>query len=200
VLLRPASRPAALPAVLLATLLLIVTACGGDEPKEGPLGKKSESPSASPTEPAATAPPVPRATDNEAGRKAFATWFVKALAYANATNDPKPITAVAANADKVTCSTCRAFATFLEDRERKGITLQPSTFDIQKMFNTGQIENNVIVFDAIVSHPASADVKEDGTVVKKYPPSDNYLIEVGIRFRDGAYEVAGWKTTEGKKS
>jgi len=191
--LSPATRLVA----LLATLMVALTACGDDEAPEGPLAKKSESASASPTEAAATAPPVPRATDNEAGRKAFARWFVKALAYGNGTNDPKPINAVAANDDKVSCSTCRAYTKFLKGQESKGITTRPSTFEIRKLFNTGQIGNGVHAYSAIVSHPAAVDVKEDGTVVKKYEASNKYLIEVGIRFRGGAYEIAGWKTTGG---
>ena len=181
----------------LVMLVLAATACGEDEPREGPLAKKSESASASPSEPAATAPPVPRATDSEAGRKAFATWFVRALAYANGTNDPKPINAVAASDDKVSCSTCRAYTKFLKDRESKGVTMQPSTFEIRRLFGTGQIGNGVHAYTATVSHPAAVDVQEDGTVVKKYKPSNNFRIEVGLRFHDGAYEVAGWKTTGG---
>jgi len=191
--LSPATRLVA----LLATLMVALTACGDDEAPEGPLAKKSESASASPSEAAATAPPVPRATDNEAGRRAFATWFVKALAYGAGTNDPEPINAVAANDAKVSCSTCRAYTKFLKSRASKGITMKPATFKIRRLFGTGQVGNGVYAYSAIVSYPAAADVKEDGTVVKKYKPSNNFLIEVGLRFRDGAYEVAGWKQTGG---
>ena len=103
-------------AALIAVLVLLVTsACGSEDPPEGPLGKSSESPSESPTAAAPTPPPKPDATDDEAGRKAFANWFVQAFAYAFATNDPTPITEVGATEKRVQCGTCSSFAAYLAD-------------------------------------------------------------------------------------
>lgn len=64
------------------------------------------------------------------------------------------------------------------------------------MFETGE-QQGVHVYALIAREPAGKDVQEDGTVVKRYPARQKQLIEVGIRFRDGAYEISGWKVGKG---
>ena len=183
-----------------AALLLAVTACGSEEDTEGPLAKSSESPSASPsaTTSTRTPPPVPEATDDEAGRRAFAKWFVEAFAYAFATNDAGPITEVAATEERVKCSTCTAFAEFLQDRQDKGVTLQPSSYVVKKIFPTGKVKD-VHVYTMTTERPAYADVARDGTRTNEKPQDNAYPIEVGLRYHDGAYELTGWTAGKGNQ-
>jgi hypothetical protein len=184
----------------LAAVLLAATGCGSEEAPEGPLAKKPESPSASPSASSApTPPPVPEPTDDEAGRRAFAQWFVQAFAYAFATNDPTPITDVGATEKRVECSTCTAFAEFLEEREAKGLTLQPSEYDVKKVFPTGRVRD-VHIYTLITRRPAYSDVSEDGATSKPYPTDKAYPIEVGLRYHDGAYEITGWTAGKGNQS
>jgi hypothetical protein len=183
----------------LVALLLSATACGSEEAPEGPLGKKAESPSASPSaSDGPTPPPVPTPTDDEAGRKAFATWFVEAFAYAFATNDADPITDVAATEERVKCSTCTAFAEFLQEREDDGVTLQPSAYVVKKIFPTGKVKD-VHVYTLLTKRPAYADVAEDGTRTNEKPTDNAYPIEVGLRYHDGAYELTGWTAGKGNQ-
>jgi hypothetical protein len=141
---------------------------------------------------------VPEATDDEAGRRAFARWFVKAFGYAFATNDAGPITDVAATEKAVECSTCTAFADYLEEREDQGLTLQPSTYVVKKVFASGRV-GDVRIYTMITRRPAYATVSEDGETTDKKPTDEAYPIEVGLRYHDGAYEITGWKAGEGRQ-
>jgi hypothetical protein len=183
-------------AVAVVALLLSVSACGS-EPEEGPLAEQGDgsSPSASAT-PTVNPPEAPPATDDEAGRRAFAQWFVQALAYGNRTNDAAPILERAIKDPELSCSVCEDYQAYLADRESHGISYQPSTYAVKRIFKTGQ-QQDVVIYDLIASEPAGRDVKKDGTVVKRYPARRQQLIEVGIRFRDGAYEISGWKVGKG---
>ena len=185
-------------AVLTTALLLCVGGCG-DEADEGPLGasseKSTETPSASAT-PDDTAPELPPATDNEKGRRAFATWFVQALAYGNRTNDPAPLTEKAIKDPELSCSVCASYETYLRERQADGITYQPSTYEVKQIFRTGK-QQGIYVYDLLVSEPAGRDVKQDGTVEKRYPANPRQLIQVGFRFDDGGYQISGWKVGEG---
>jgi hypothetical protein len=184
-------------AALGAAVLLVTSGCGSGA-KEGPIATgdgDDPNPTAS-ASPTLKAPEVPPATDDEQGRRAFATWFVQALAYANRSNDATPIVQRSIEDPKLSCSVCDSFEKFLADRQAKGISYQPSTYDVKRIFKTGQQEGAVI-YDLIASEPASRDVKQDGTVVKRYPANARQLIEVGIRFHDGAYEITGWKVGQG---
>ena len=187
---------AAATAAALTTLLAAATACGSD-PKEGPLADPtaSSTPSASAT-PDVRPPEVPAATDDEKGRRAFATWFVQALAYGNRTNDGGPILDRAIQDRGLHCSVCDDYRDYLAERERKGITYQPSTYRVKRVFKTGA-QQGVVIYDLVASEPAGRDVAEDGSVVKRYPARPKQLIEVGIRYRDGAYEISGWKVGAG---
>jgi hypothetical protein len=184
--------------VATGALLLTLTACG-DEPPEGPLGKggeSSSSPSAS-ASPTATAPTPPAATDDARGREAFARWFVQAFSYAFATNDAAPINAVAATEKGVECGTCSLFTDYLATRKSDGVTVQPSEYVVKKVFESGR-DKGAAIYTLVTERPAYANVKADGTVVDKHPADKAYLIEVGLRYHDGAYELTGW--TAGKKT
>ncbi len=197
--LGPRFRLAAVTTALLLGLLTALSGCG-EEP-EGPLAKPTSEPSASATsseEPAATPPAVPDASNDEAGRRAFAKWFVEAFAYAFGTNDPSPITEVAATEKRVRCSTCTAFEDFLAEREEKGVTLQPSTYEVKQIFPTSKVKD-VYVYTMLTRRPAYADVAEDGTRTNKNPADKAYPIEVGLRWNDGAYELTGWTAGKGRE-
>ena len=188
-------------ATALVAVLLAVAGCGSQQP-EGPLGGSSDpstspSPSAS-ASPSAVAepPPVPPATDDEKGREAFARWFVEAFAYAFATNDPGAINDVAATDAAVQCRTCQLFTTYLEQRKSDGVVLRPSAYVVKKVFPTGRA-NGLYYLTLVTDRPAFANVKDDGTVVKRFPGDPAYPIEVALRYHDGAYELSDW--TAGRK-
>jgi hypothetical protein len=186
-------------AACLSAVLVTASGCGDDETPEGPLAQKSGTSSPSPSASSSPEPPpVPEATDDEAGRRAFARWFVEAFAYAFATNDATPITDVAATEKAVECGTCQAFADYLADREEKGVTLQPSRYVVKKVFATGRVED-VHVYTLVTRRPAYANVSRDGTRTDKQPTDDAYPIEVGLRYHEGAYELTGWKAGEGRQ-
>jgi hypothetical protein len=176
-------------------LLATLTACGSGGTPEGPLaeGSKSASPSAdASTEP--TPPPVPEAAeDTEKGRKAFARWFVSAFAYAFATNDPGPIMDVASQERPVQCDTCAAFAEYLEEREADdGLVVEPSRYEVTKVFNTGRAMEDVWAYTLLTKRPAYANVTEDGEVRDRQEADPSYQIDVGLRWGDDGYEITGW--------
>lgn len=182
----------------LSALALAVSACGSEE-SEGPLAEKSESPSSSPSASSSpTPPPLPEATDDEAGRRAFAKWFVEAFAYAFATNDASPITDVAATQKGVECGTCTAFAEYLQERKQEGVTVQPSEYVVKRIFATGKVKD-VTIYTMVTRRPAYANVSEDGTEIDKKATDHAYPIEVGLRYHDGAYEITGWKAGKGRQ-
>lgn len=189
-------------AAVSATTLLLATlgACGSDEEPEGPLakGSKSASPSAA-AKADPTAPPAPEAgKDTAQAREDFARWFVDAFAYAFATNDVEPIMEVAATEERVRCSTCEAFAEFIDEREAEGITLQPSAYTVKKVFETGKVRD-VRILTLVTDRPAYANVDEDGNRTDPAPRDRTYPIEVGLRWHQGKYELTGWKAGEGNK-
>jgi hypothetical protein len=184
-------------AAVTVAVLIGVPGCGS-EPEEGPLdGAKADAPeTTSSAAPREQPPEVPPATDDAKGRRAFAEWFVQALAYGNRTNDPGPIVERAIVDPELSCTVCESYETYLAERESKGITYRPSTYDVKRVFETGR-QQGVHVYDLIAADPGGQDVDEDGTVVKRYPANARQLIEVGIRFTDGAYQISGWKVGRG---
>jgi hypothetical protein len=184
----------------LAAVLLTTLGCGS-EPPEGPIGAASDqaSPKASASSsPAPSVPAVPAATDDAKGREAFARWFAQAFGYAFATNDPKPLKDVASTQAGLECGTCDLFADYLAQRRSDGdVTVQPSRYDVKKVFESGR-DRGAWIYTLITERPAYENVKADGTVVDTHPTDKAYLIEVGLRYHDGAYELTGW--TAGKKT
>jgi len=187
-------------AVALTTALLAaLTACGSADDSEGPLADTSRSASPSPSESTGPTPPAAPevAKDTEKARKAFARWFVDAFAYAFATNDPSPIMEVAATKKAVRCATCDAFAEYLEEREADdGLVVEPSTYEIEKLYNTGRAMEDVWVYYAVTNRPAYANVTEDGTVRDRQETDPAYPIEVGLRWGGDRYEITGWTAGE----
>jgi hypothetical protein len=184
-------------AAVAAALLLATSACGGDDESPIKLGKQSESTSVSPTaSPGAIAPTLPRATNDKAGREAFARYFVQAYAYAFATNDAGPVTDIGATEKSVVCSMCAKLVDYTKKNDADGLTLKPSRFPVVKVFDQGEVQNGVFVVDVISNRPAYSVVDESGRATKRFPAKKGYLIEVGMRFRDGAYELTGWRAGE----
>jgi hypothetical protein len=186
----------------LAAVLLLGSACGEEAP-EGPLGsdgKVSSSSSASPSasaSPTAQPPAVPAAAkDSAAGREAFARWFAQAFGYAFATNDPTPINDVASTEKGVECGTCQLFSDYLEQRKKDDVVVKPSSYEVEQVFASGK-DKGAWIYTLITARPAYANVKSDGTVVDEHPKDGAYLIEVGLRWNGGGYELTGW--TAGKK-
>lgn len=66
---------------------------------------------------------------------------------------------VAATEERVKCSAYTAFAEFLQDREDKGVTLQPSTYVVKKIFPTGKVKD-VHVYTLITKRPAYAYTRQ----------------------------------------
>lgn len=184
----------------LAAVLLVGSACGQEAP-EGPLGSDGTASSSSPSpsasaSPTAAAPAVPAGKDDEAGREAFARWFAEAFGYAFATNDPTPINDVASTEKGVECGTCQLFSDYLAQRKKDDVVVKPSSYRVEQVFASGK-DKGAWIYTLVTARPAYANVKGDGTVVDKHPADGAYLIEVGLRWHDGAYELTGW--TAGKK-
>jgi hypothetical protein len=175
-------------------LLLTASACGSD-PKEGPLAKKSDDPTAS-ASPEAAPPAKPAMTDDAAGRRTFAHYVLDALTYAYETNDPSPITDVAADTATQHCRMCATFADYLANQKAKGQTLAGSSYPVKKIFDTGQVAKGVWVLDVVSDAPAYAQVDAAGTTIKHFPPQKGYVIEVGMTYDDGSYRLTGWKAGE----
>jgi hypothetical protein len=181
-------------AVASTVLLLAVSACGSD-PKEGPLATKGDDPTAS-ASPEAAPPAKPATTDNASGRKKFARYVLDALSYAYETNDPSPITDVAADTATQHCRMCATFADYLANQKAKGQTLAGSSYPVKKIFDTGQVATGVWVLDVVSDAPAYAQVDAAGTTIKHFPAQKGYVVEVGMTYDKGSYQLTGWKAGE----
>lgn len=181
-----------------ATVLLLALSACGSEPEEGPLGTtdvKGEEPTASagPT----AKPPAKTATTNDAkGREQFARYVVQALSYAYATNDPTPISDVAADTATQQCTMCDSFADYLEDQKAKGQTLAGSSYPVKQITDTGEVAKGVWVLDVISDTPAYTAVDAAGKTVKRYPAEKNFVVEIGMTYNKGSYQLTGWKAGE----
>lgn len=179
-----------------AAALLATAACGSEGSDEGPLTAGSdEQPSAS-ASPSAKPPAPPRAGKDKAGREAFARYVVKSLSYAYATNDPSPISDVAADTETQQCQMCDTFADHLAEQESKGHSLVGSRFPVKQVFDTGQVAEGVWVVDVVSNTPAYREVDADGKTVKRYPAEKGYIVEIGMTFNKGSYQLTGWKAGE----
>ena len=180
-----------------ATVLLLALSACGDEPEEGPLGTKGEdAPSQASATPTAT-PPAKAETRNDAqGREQFARYVVQALSYAYATNDPTPITDVAADTPTQKCQMCAGFADHLADQKAKGQTLAGSSYPVKKIQDTGEVAKGVWVVDVISDTPAYTQIDTAGKTVKRYPAEKNFVVEIGMTYNKGSYQLTGWKAGE----
>jgi hypothetical protein len=185
-------------AAVLAGLLLVPTACGEDPP-EGPLGKKSDTPgadaSATPSQP--SPPELPQATDDQAGQVAFAKWFTRAFAYSLVTNDSTILSDVGSTG-KQKCTTCEDYADFLADRKASGIASTPMSYRVTKVFPTGKV-GDVSVYTMMTVRSPYKNVDSSGRTIVSYPETKAYPIEVGLRYHQGAYELTGWSTGDKKQ-
>jgi hypothetical protein len=189
-----------LPLRLAASLTVVLYAASGcgAQAKEGPLGTQKSNQGATAADPSATPtatpdpPTVPTASNDKQGRIAFATYVIKALEYAQATNDPAPVKAVAMKGGASDCGTCEAYYKYLAGQQAKGQVRKPATLPIVKVYDQGQVQQGLSVVDVIVNRPALADVDEAGTRHSPQPAIKGYLYELGLQFDHGAWRLTGW--------
>ncbi len=179
-----------------AAVLLVTSACGSSDDEEGPLAVGGDpTPSAS-ASPAAQAPTPPEAGNDKQGRHAFARYVVEALSYAYATNDPGPINEVAADTATQQCQMCATFTDHLAEQKSRGQSLVGSRYPVASILDTGEVAPGIWVVDVVSDTPAYREVDADGKTLRRYPAQKGYVVEIGMTFNKGSYQLTGWKAGE----
>jgi hypothetical protein len=193
-------NPLRITAALTAALVSIpaLVACGDSEAAQSPDAPASltlgESPSASrAASPAPVVKPsLPSATDDLAGRKAFAQYVARSWEYASVTNDPSALL----KADpEDSCDGCRDAARAFRERAAQGWRIDDLGMDISAT-DVAAREGRITIVGMAVSFDRNRAVNDDGSVRQQNPAQPHLYFEVGMTFERDHFQITDYQLSE----